>query len=85
MSLDKSVAADAVEVTGDVTIGTWVEVRLSGNQEKSGSWEVIKTKAGTLQGGDPVLVNGQHGAKLSRTATAIVLTVPPKGTLVSLF
>jgi autotransporter-associated beta strand protein len=77
-----SVTADAVVVTGDVTIGTGVEVRLSGNQEKSGSWEIIKTTGGTVQGSDPVLINGLHGAKLSRTATAIVLTIPPKGTMI---
>jgi autotransporter-associated beta strand protein len=74
--------ADTVEVTGNVVIGTGVEVRLSGNQEESGSWEIIKTTGGTVQGNDPVLINGLHGAKLSRTATAIVLTIPPKGTMI---
>jgi autotransporter-associated beta strand protein len=74
--------ADAVEATGNVVIGTGVEVRLSGNQEKSGSWELIKTTTGTVQGSDPVLINGLHGAKLSRTATAIVLTIPPRGTMI---
>ena len=73
--------ADAVVVTGNVVIGTGVEVRLSGNQEKYGSWEVIKTTGGTVTG-DPVLINGLNGAKLSRTATAIVLTIPPRGTMV---
>jgi len=77
-----SVAADAVEVTGNVVIGTGVEVRLSGNQEKSGSWDVIKSTTGTVQGSDPVLINGLNGAKLTRTATAIVLTIPPKGTMI---
>jgi autotransporter-associated beta strand protein len=77
--------ADAVEATGNVVIGTGVEVRLSGNQEKAGSWEVIKTTGGTVQGSDPVLINGLHGAKLSRTATAIVLTIPPMGTMISFF
>jgi autotransporter-associated beta strand protein len=76
-----AVAADAVEVTGNVVIGTGVEVRLSGDQEKSGSWELIKTTTGTVTG-DPVLVNGLHGATLSRTDTAIVLTIPPMGTMV---
>jgi autotransporter-associated beta strand protein len=75
-------AADAVVTTGNVVIGTGVEVRLSGNQEKSGSWEIIKTTGGTVQGSDPVLVGGLHGAKLTRTATAIVLTIPPKGTMI---
>jgi autotransporter-associated beta strand protein len=74
--------ADAVVATGNVVIGTGVEVRLSGNQEKSGSWEVIKTTGGTVQGSDPVLIGGLHGARLSRTATAIVLTIPPKGTMI---
>jgi len=77
-----SITADAVEVTGNVVIGTGVQVRLSGSQEKSGSWEIIKTTTGTVQGNDPLLINGLHGAKLSRTATAIVLTIPPKGTLI---
>jgi autotransporter-associated beta strand protein len=76
--------ADAVEAAGDVTIGTGVEIRLSGSQEKSGSWELIKTTGGTVQGSDPVLINGQNGATLSRTATAIVLTIPPMGTLLRL-
>jgi autotransporter-associated beta strand protein len=75
-------AADAVEVAGDVVIGTGVEVRLSGDQEKSGSWEIIKSTGGTVQGSDPVLVNGLNGATLTRTATAIVLTIPPMGTLI---
>jgi autotransporter-associated beta strand protein len=79
-----SAAADAVVATGDVMIGTGVEVRLSGNQEKSGSWEIIKTTGGTVQGSDPVLVNGLNGATLTRTATAIVLTIPPMGTLLRL-
>jgi len=74
--------ADAVEATGNVVIGTGVEVRLSGNQEKHGSWEIIKTTGGTVQGSDPVLINGLHGAKLSRTTTAIVLTIPPMGTMI---
>jgi autotransporter-associated beta strand protein len=77
-----STTADTVEAAGDVVIGTGVEVRLSGSQEKSGSWEIIKTTTGTVQGSDPVLINGLHGAKLSRTATAIVLTIPPMGTLI---
>ncbi|MEI6644651.1 MAG: autotransporter-associated beta strand repeat-containing protein [bacterium] len=76
--------ADAVEAAGNVVIGTGVEVRLSGNQEKSGSWEIIKTTGGTVSG-DPVLINGLHGARLSRTATAIWLTIPPKGTLIRIF
>jgi autotransporter-associated beta strand protein len=77
--------ADAVEATGNVVIGTGVEVRLSGNQEKYGSWEIIKTTGGTVQGSDPVLINGLHGARLSRTATAIVLTIPPMGTMIRIF
>ena len=77
-----SVTADAVVAAGDVVIGTGVEVRLSGNQEKSGSWEIIKSTAGTVQGSDPVLIGGLHGAKLSRTTTAIVLTIPPMGTMI---
>ncbi len=76
--------ADAVEAAGNVVIGTGVEVRLSGNQQKSGSWEIIKTTSGTITG-DPVLINGLNGAKLTRTATAIVLTIPPRGTMVQIF
>ena len=78
----ESAAVDAVVAVGDVVIGTGVEVRLSGNQEKSGSWEIIKTTTGTVQGIDPVLIGGLHGANLSRTTTAIVLTIPPMGTLI---
>jgi autotransporter-associated beta strand protein len=77
--------ADAVEAAGNVVIGTGVEVRLSGNQEKAGSWEIIKSTGGTVQGSDPVLVNALHGAKLSRTTTAIVLTIPAMGTMVRIF
>ena len=77
-----SFTADAVVAVGDVVIGTGVEVRLIGNQEKSGSWEIIKTTGGTVQGSDPILIGGLHGAKLSRTTTAIVLTIPPMGTLI---
>jgi autotransporter-associated beta strand protein len=79
--VDVTTVADTVEAAGDVVIGTGVEVRLSGNQEKSGSWEIIKTTTGTVTG-DPVLVNGLHGARLSRTDTAIVLTIPPMGTMI---
>jgi hypothetical protein len=68
-----------------VVIGTGVEVRLSGNQEKSGSWEVIKSTGGTVQGSDPVLIGGLHGATLTRTTTAIVLTIPTKGTMIRIF
>jgi autotransporter-associated beta strand protein len=74
-------AVDAVVAVGDVVIGTGVEVRLSGDQEKAGSWEIIKSTSGTVQDSVPVLVNGLHGATLSRTDTAIVLTIPPMGTL----
>ncbi len=80
----EAASVDAVVAAGDVVIGTGVEVRLSGSQEKSGSWELIKTTTGTVTG-DPDLVSGLNGAKLSRTDTAIVLTIPPKGTLIRIF
>ncbi|MDD2598805.1 MAG: autotransporter-associated beta strand repeat-containing protein [Kiritimatiellae bacterium] len=73
--------ADAVVVSGDAVIGIGVEVRLSCNQDKAGSWQIIKTTAGTVQGSDPVLVGGLQGTTLTRTDTAIWLTIPPEGVI----
>jgi autotransporter-associated beta strand protein len=75
--------ADVVEVTKDVTIGTGVEVRLSGDQTRGGSWMVLST--GGAITGDFVLVGARNGSFLAKRAdnTEIWLTIPPPmGTLI---
>jgi len=72
-------SADVVAVTGDVGVGTGVELRVGGDQEHSGSWKVVEA-AGSVTGSDFVLVGGKHGAYLTRTASAVWLTISPRGT-----
>ena len=80
VDVSKSVS-DAVAVSGDVVVGNGVELRASGDQEHSGSWKLVEA-AGTVQGSDFVLVGGKHGAYLTRTANAVWLRIPPRGTAI---
>ena len=73
--------ADAVSASGNVVIGSGVELRLSGDQTHSGGqWKVVESTGGTVSGSF-VLVGGLKNTKLIQTANAVWLTIPPKGTL----
>ena len=75
-------SADAVSVVGDVTVGTNVELRVSGDQtRRGGSWKVVESTGGTLSG-DFVFVGGAKGVTLTKVGSAVWLTIPPKGTLI---
>ena len=74
-------SADTISVAGDVTIGSNVELRLSGDQtRRGGSWKVVESTGGTLSG-DFVFVGGVKGVTLTKVGNAVWLNIPPKGTL----
>jgi autotransporter-associated beta strand protein len=76
--------ADAVSASGNVVIGSGVELRLSGDQTHSGGqWKVVESTGGTVSGSF-VLVGGLKNTKLIQTTNAVWLTIPPKGTLLRL-
>ena len=75
-------SADAVSVAGDVTVGSNVELRVSGDQtRRGGSWKVVESTGGTLSG-DFVFVGGVKGVTLTKVGNAVWLNIPPKGTLI---
>ena len=79
----RSSEADTVTVSGNVVIGSNVELRVSDDQTSSGSWKVVDSVNGTVTG-DFVLVGGVNKAVLEKTANAVWLKIPPKGTLILL-
>ena len=78
-----SSSADTVSASGDVAIGSGVQLRVSDDQTSAGSWKVVESVSGTVSG-NFVLVPGMNKAKLEKTANAVWLTIPPKGTLLLL-
>ena len=74
-------AADTISVAGNVTIGSNVELRVSGDQtRRGGSWKVVESTGGTLSG-DFLFVGLAKGVTLTKVDNAVWLTIPPKGTL----
>jgi len=76
----RSTSADTVSVSGNVAIGSGVQVRVSDDQTSAGRWKIVESVTGTVSG-DFVLVKGMNAtAKLEKIDNAVWLTIPPKGT-----
>jgi len=74
--------ADKISVSGNVTIGSAVQLVLSGDQTRGLSQIVVESTGGSLSG-DFVLVGGaSKGVKLTKVGAAVWLNIPPKGTLI---
>ncbi|MEI6644986.1 MAG: autotransporter-associated beta strand repeat-containing protein [bacterium] len=76
--------ADKISVSGNVTVGSTVQLVLSGDQTRGMSQIVVESTTGSLTG-DFVLVNGAKGVTLTKAGAAVWLNIPPKGTLIRIF
>ena len=72
--------ADTVSVSGNVTIGSSVELRVNDGPTSAGRWKIIESLNGTVSG-DFVLIKGMNKIELEKTANAVWLRIPFKGTL----
>lgn len=75
--------ADTISVSGNVTVGNNVELRVNDGLLSGGRWKVIESADGTLAG-DFVLVGGINTATLERSANALWLRIPLRGTVLIL-
>ena len=79
----RSSEADTLSVSGNVTVGNNVELKVSDDPLSGGRWKVIESTNGTLVG-DFVLVKGMNTAMLERSANAVWLRIPLKGTVLNI-